>query len=175
MRIEADTSRAARMLAEVRARALDMTPLLQALTEEAQVMAEQAFASERSPAGRAWAPRAEESRAAAATLGPVRAGRLGAAARRARSSARQSGNRLLYSTGALAGSISVYLEGPRTLVLWASSDHAAVHQWGSRKAGIPARPFFPMSRRGPVRSGPGGQWLRLLPGRVRQWITRGIA
>lgn len=136
-------------------------PLLEVLTEELRALALESFATERGPSGRAWAPRAAEVRASNG-----RSGR----ARSARRAARAAGDLLLVRTGELISSIAARVE-TGAVVVEAMSGHAKAHQFGTRH--VPARPFLPVTKRGPLRSGPGGVWWRLLPRRIAAFVARG--
>jgi phage gpG-like protein len=191
MRVEADTSAAARMLREIRDRIGDQSPLMAVLAEEIAVMARVAFATETSPSGRKWAPTKDYKIAALADLesrGRVQAsddarrvwsrvrGRALSMYRRDQRRAERRGeaaHKILQETGGLLASVGASGD-QRSLLAFATSAHAAVHQWGSRVANLPSRNFFPVTRGGrPMRQGPAGEWWRRLPVRIKAWIAEG--
>lgn len=146
-----------RKLEESSGRAADLRPLLAVLSTELQAMADRAFATNTSPDGTPWAPRAAAVR--------VSDGRPA----RARTETRP-GRDLLEDTGELRGSISVTVSGD-TVSLSASSGHAGFIQYGTRY--MPARPVLPVTRSGPMTSGPAGEWMDSLPDRIAAYILDG--
>lgn len=130
-------------------RARDPREALEAEARALAALVDGAFAGNRSPDGRGWAPR---------KVVAVGRGRRA----RPRSDAR-SGRDLLERTGRLRDSIDARVEGD-AIVVEASAPYAAyVHA---------ARPFLPYEADGsPMTRGPAGEFFEAMPGRIAAWIV----
>lgn len=145
------------MLRGVSQRAADARPVLEALASELRTMVDASFATDTAPDGTPWAPRSQAYRYADGRPARTR-------------TERDPGRGLLESSGGLRSSIGVAVRG-LAIVAEATSPHAAFQQFGTRY--LPARPFLPLTRGGPMQGGAAGEWFRAIPGRIAAFVARG--
>jgi phage virion morphogenesis protein len=133
--ITVDDAQVMAALEKLRARASDMTPVMTDIGEELVSRILDSFEREASPYGEKWAP-----------LKPATI--LGRARRFKTKKAKQAAvdnPRILQDTGYLRSSIEIQSVGSDHVTVWSRAEYAAVHQFGSTRKNIPARPFFPVS------------------------------
>lgn len=149
--------RAGERIGEMAERAANVRPLLETLAAELRAMVDRSFATDSAPDGRPWAPRVQAFRYADGRPARPR-------------TETRPGRGLLEDSGDLRSSISVTVQGG-SVVAEAVSGHAAAQQFGTRH--MPARPFLPVDRSGPMANGPAGEWFAALPRRVAEYVARG--
>ena len=135
-------------------RSRDMSPMLAVLRAELEEMVRQSFASQTSPDGTPWTPRAASYR--------FRDGRP----ERPRYDSRQ-GRPLLEDLGR---ELRLTVEG-QSFSIELPEGWAGFHQFGARD--LPARPALPVDRAGSMKTGPAGAWWAALPGRIGQYVATG--
>jgi phage virion morphogenesis protein len=132
--ITVDDAEVMAALDKLRSRASDMTPAMQDIGEELVTRILDSFEREATPYGAQWAPLKPE------TI-------LGRARRFKTKKAKQAAvanPRILQDTGYLRSSIEIQSVGNDHVTVWSRAEYAAVHQFGSARKNIPARPFFPV-------------------------------
>ena len=131
------------MLAELAERLEDLRPALLEAAQVIQNSTEEAFESGVSPWGKTWTPLASSTLDAkgASALNPLSTGKM------------------LYESGRLRESLYISVGMDARSVEVGVNAHAkgypypAVHQFGTRDAKVPARPFLPMDSSGELERG----------------------
>lgn len=146
-----------RMLRGAASRAADPRPVLAEIGAELERMVSQSFASQTSPDGTPWTPRATSYRYADGRPARPR-------------TETRPGRPLLSESGETRGSVTLEVT-PRGVGI-SVGGRAAIHQFGTRH--VPARPFVPVTRSGRMASGPAGAWWASVPRRLAAFIADGV-
>lgn len=141
---------AQRLTEDVQKRLRDMSPALRAAAEEFKTLTDDSFEAQAAPSGAGWEPLKE------ATLRRRRGG----------------GGRILIDTGRLRNSLTAVAQATALRVGQitggATPKYARVHQFGSAKQNIPARPFLPFTVGGTLM---GGARVARAVERMRRYIS----
>jgi phage virion morphogenesis protein len=129
-----DDAKVIAALEKLSSRASDMTPVMKDIGEELVSRILDSFEREASPYGEKWAPLKP-----ATILGRARRFKTKKAKRAA-----LANPRILQDTGYLRSSIEIQSVSNDHVTVWSRAPYAAVHQFGSTRKNIPARPFFPV-------------------------------
>jgi len=151
-KIEVDDKAVRQALADLAARSRDMAPVMRAIARLLRNDAEDAFETQASPFGGAWAPLKPS------TLKRRKGGGAGA--------------RILQDSGQLAASIGATADAS-SATLTAGKPYAAIHQFGgragrSKKVAIHARPFLPVTRDGELAAATSSAIIDILRDHLRK-------
>lgn len=157
MRIDAEAEVEDDVIGESAERAADLRPWLAEAETKLRALIDASFDRDASPDGSPWAPRLTTTRYTDGR--PARP-----------LTERRPGRPLLQDTGSNRNSISVSVEGD-SVIARAVSDHASYLQFGTRH--MPARAFLPVTRTGPMTTGPAGELYRQLAESLAKYIVEG--
>jgi phage virion morphogenesis protein len=134
MTITVDDRAVMQALAKLRERVQNTEPAMRDIGEELVSRILDSFEREASPYGDKWAPLKPQT---------IR-GRARRFKTKKAKAAALSIPRILQDTGTLRSSIEIQSVSRDHVTVWSRVEYAAVHQFGSGRKNIPARPFFPV-------------------------------